>query len=138
LVSGSSILGREEEDWVDGLFAILNDSHDTDGVGHFHLGALGVTSAWGVKYADYICTVLNHDLLAVPSGRLTGPSTHNGLKTRVGLHFFSVCLNVVFLFNHFNPCQELDGCGLAYTSLSQRYDQGSDPLEVWQLLIRGI
>lgn len=134
MVSGSSFLGREEEDWVDGLFAVLNDSHNTNGVGHFHLGALSVTSAWGVKYADYICTVFNHDLLAVPSGRLTGLCTHYGLKTRVGLHIFSVCLNVeVFLLNHFNPSQELDGSRLAYTSLSQRHDQGGDVLEVWQL-----
>jgi len=51
LVSGARVLGTEEEDWVDRLFALLDNSHNADGVGHLHLSALGVISAWGVKYA---------------------------------------------------------------------------------------
>ncbi len=67
LESGACILGGEEEDWVDPHFAVFNDSHNADRVGHLHLGTFGVPASRGVKYADDILTVFNHNLLAVPS-----------------------------------------------------------------------
>jgi hypothetical protein len=98
---------REEEDWVDGrLIAVLNDSHNADAVRHLHLSALGITSAWGVKYADYFLVVFDFDLLAVPSGWLSGSSTNYGFKSRDVPYSLRACLNVVIIvFNHFSASQ---------------------------------
>lgn len=134
---GASILGREEEDWVDLLFAVFNDSHNADGVGHLHLCTFSVPTARGVKYANDILTVFNHDLLAVPSDRMTGLSTHNVFKDRVVLYLVRVCLNMVANLNHFSTSQELDGSGLAYSGLAQRHDERGDLLEVRELIVRG-
>jgi hypothetical protein len=71
---------REEEYWVEGRFmAVLNDSHNADAVGHLHLSALGITSAWSIKYADSIRAVFDYDLLAVTSDWLSGSSTNYGI-----------------------------------------------------------
>jgi hypothetical protein len=134
---GTSILGGEEEDGEDGLFAVFNDSHDADGVGHLHLGTFGVAAAWGVKYSDDILTVLYYDLLAVPSNRLSRLSAHNIFKKWVSLNLLGVSLNVAVHCNHFSPSQELDGSGLADSGPTQRHYQRGDFLEVRQLKVRG-
>ena len=59
--------------------AVLNDSHNADAVGHLHLSALGITSAWSIKYADSIRAVFDYDLLAVTSDWLSGSSTNYGI-----------------------------------------------------------
>jgi len=137
LETGACILGGEEEDGEDGLFAVFNDSHDADGVGHLHFGTFGVASARGVKYSDDILTVLYHNLLAVPSNRLSRLSAHNVFKNWVGLNLLGVSLNVTVHCNHFSASQELDGSGLAYTGLAQRHYQRGDLLEVRELKVRG-
>ena len=119
LETGTSILGGEEEDRVDPLSAVFDDSHNADGVGHLHLGTFGVPAARGVKYADDILSIFNHNLLAVPSYRLCGLCAHNVLKDRVILNLLGISLNVaVHCNNHFSPSQELDGSRLSNSSLA--------------------
>jgi len=137
LESSTSILGGEEEDGEDGLFAVFNDSHDADGVGHLHFSTFGVAAARSVKYSNDILTVLYHDLLAVTSNRLSRLSTHNVFKDRVSLNLLGVSLNVAVHCNHFSASQELDGGGLAYSGLAQRHYQRRDLLEVRKLKVRG-
>jgi hypothetical protein len=137
LESGTCILGGEKEDGEDGFFAVFNDSHDADGVGHLHLGTFGIAAARGVKYSDDILTMLYHDLLAIPSNRLSRLSAHNVFKDWVSLNLLGVSLNVAVHCNHFSPSQELDGGGLAYSGLAQRHNQRGDLLEVRQLKVRG-
>jgi len=137
LETGACILGGEEEDGEDGLFAVFNDSHDADGVGHLHFGTFGVAAARGVKYSDDILTVLYHDLLAVPSNRLSRLSAHNVFKDWVSLNLLGVSLNVAVHCNHFSPSQELDGSRFAYSGLAERHNEIGYLLEVWELIVRG-
>lgn len=137
LESGACILGGEEEDWEDLLFAVFNDTHNADGVGHLHLGTFGVAAARGVKYADDILTVFDHNLLAVPSDRMCGLSAHNIFKDRVIFNLLGVCLNVAVHCNHFCPGQELDGSRLSHSGLAQRHNERGDLLEVRELIVRG-